>query len=235
MNACLRILIALITLTFLSGCDPEGGVNLSAKCTGSCANHGGKVPVNPNAKVVTSGIYRDPANDHVATIDQNGRVLFWDDYARDRELEHCGLVQRLAIANANYQEENACVLVSSGTISRHDYSFTESNNTLKFNTSCGDARIYSKPIDGPKNSAMMLHSASFELLYNTAGDSLTLEQATISNDNSDEAGLSDNGYLTFSTAHEHCIQEYLRDQQALVLLDSPNCLDTGFEPGIYTP
>ncbi|WP_163131448.1 hypothetical protein [Agarivorans sp. Alg241-V36] len=233
MNSYLKLLIALISLTVLSGCDPESGVNLNTKCTGNCANHGGKKPNIPDSSSLsTAGIYRDQANDHVATIDQNGRVLFWDNYATDRELEQRALVQRRASLNTEYYEENNCMIAYNGTHLSHAYSFTKTSNTLRFNTSCGDARFYLKQLS--ESTVVNQLTTDYPVtIYHAAGESLELTQTSLRNIYGDKAELLSSGFLSLPAPNTQCVQEYLIDQQAIILLSSPNCQNTGFESGIY--
>ncbi|MGY5449941.1 hypothetical protein ACVFI8_03150 [Agarivorans sp. MS3-6] len=239
MNLILKILLAVGVVMAISGCEPEGGIDLTKKCAPNCmksgGNNGGKTPVSPNPEItITSGIYRDSANDHVATIDKNGRVLFWDDYTTDRELEQRGLVQTQVRLNSQYREENACTIAYNGARFQHNYSFEKTGSSLLFFTSCGDARAYQKSLNPTPARTTIASKNSISYLYTAAGESLELSADALTNIDQQQAILNDNGLLSLPAPYQHCTQEYFLDEQSVVILSSPNCESTGFESGLYS-
>ncbi|MPW28844.1 hypothetical protein F9L16_07465 [Agarivorans sp. B2Z047] len=233
----IKLLFAVSALLLLSACEPKGGVDLRSKCSSNCDRNGnnGHIPAPPKgATLTTAGIYRDQANDHVATIDQNGRVLFWDDYSQDRELEQRALVQRVVSLETAYLENKSCMLAYNGSLSDHHYSFSQEDSNLLFSSSCGDVRFYRKALSPSPKTSTQMFSDSPQMLFHISGESLELSQTFVSNIEGEKAELSANGFLSLPAPNNHCVQEFLIDHLALILLSSPNCQDTGFESGIYS-
>ncbi|GDY25059.1 hypothetical protein AHAT_09490 [Agarivorans sp. Toyoura001] len=229
----------LALLAIVSGCKEQGSVNLCSKNANasSCnsnntgGNKGGQ-PINPNNTLNTAGIYRDTADDHVAVVSSNGRVLFWDDYYTDREVEQRGLVRISVQANTEYTEDSACQYPS-GYLASHVYSFTPiQDKAVQFSTNCGDARFYTKR---PSKQTLTMTTADNSGLYSAAGEYLEIADLTLINTDGMQATLADNGQLKFNHPYTDCEQEYLVDETSLVILSSPNCEATGFVSGFYQP